>query len=98
MGRLLGGEDVFSALDSILDRINDLQQLVSSWSDNLSEDDGQRGPSSSTAASSSLDSPPLCPSSPSHIHLEVQHPEEVARSGKKGVEKGEMRSQPVRSR
>lgn len=102
VGRLLAGEDVFSALDSILERINDLQQLVSSWSDNLSEDDGQRGSSSSTAASSSLDSPPLCPSSPSHIHLEVQHPEEeVARSGKKGVENGEeheMRSQPIRSR
>lgn len=99
MGRLLAGEDVFSALDSILERINDLQQLVSSWSDNLSEDDGQTG--SSTAASSSLDSPPLCPSSPSHIHLEVQHPEEVARNGKKAVENGEeheMRSQPIRSR
>lgn len=101
VGRLLAGEDIFSALDSILERINDLQQLVSSWSDNLSEDDSQRCSSSSTAASSSLDSPPLCPSSPSHIHLEVQHPEEVARSGKKGMENGEeheMRSQPIRSR
>lgn len=104
VGHLLAGKDVFSALDSILERINDLQQLVSSWSDNLSEDDGQRGSSSSTAASSSLDSPPLCPSSPSHIHLEVQHPEEeeeVPGSGKKGVESGEeheMRSQPIRSR
>lgn len=97
----MAGEDVFSALDNILDRINDLQQLVSSWSDNLSEDDGQRGSSSSMAASSSLDSLPPCPSSPSHIHLEVQHPEEVARSGKKGTENGEeheMRSQPIRSR
>uniref|UniRef100_A0A3B4YQE4 Si:dkeyp-23e4.3 n=1 Tax=Seriola lalandi dorsalis TaxID=1841481 RepID=A0A3B4YQE4_SERLL len=55
-------EDVFSALDSVLERISDLQQLVSTWSENLSEDDCQRA------------SP--CPSSPSHIHLEVQEVEE----------------------
>lgn len=71
MNRLLAGEDVFSALDGILERINDLQQLVSSWSENLSEDDCQRG-----SASSSLGSPPLCPSSPSLMHLEVQHLDE----------------------
>lgn len=65
-------QDVFSALDGILERINDLQQLVSSWSENLSEDDCLRG----SAASSSLGSPPLCPSSPSLVHLEVQHPDE----------------------
>ncbi|XP_041807759.1 rho GTPase-activating protein 7 isoform X2 [Chelmon rostratus] len=89
VSRLLAGEDVLSALDSVLERISDLQQLVSTWSENLSEDDCQRG-SSSTASSSSTssssssqDSPAHgssaaspCPSSPSHIHLEVQHPEE----------------------
>uniref|UniRef100_A0A3P8S9I8 Si:dkeyp-23e4.3 n=1 Tax=Amphiprion percula TaxID=161767 RepID=A0A3P8S9I8_AMPPE len=58
--RLLAGEDVFLALDSVLERISNLQQLVSTWSENLSEDDCQRGSSSSS----------------SHIHLEVQHPEE----------------------
>lgn len=69
--RLLPGEDVFSALDGILERINDLQQLVSSWSDDLSEDDCHRG-----SASSSLGSPTLRPSSPSYVHLDVQHPDE----------------------
>ncbi|XP_039633567.1 rho GTPase-activating protein 7 isoform X2 [Perca fluviatilis] len=85
VSRLLAGEDVFSALDSVLERIGDLQQLVSTWSENLSEDDSQRGSSSSSpsspfsqdspAHSSSAASP--CPSSPSHIHLDVQHPEET---------------------
>ncbi|XP_035522181.1 rho GTPase-activating protein 7 isoform X2 [Morone saxatilis] len=91
VSRLLAGEDVFSALDSVLERISDLQQLVTTWSENLSEDDCQRGSSSSTSSSSSSassssshDSPTHgssaaspCPSSPSHIHLEVQHPEEA---------------------
>lgn len=69
MNHLLAGEDVFSALDGILERINDLQQLVSSWSENLSEDDCQRG-------SASSGSPSLSVSTPSLVHLEVQHPEE----------------------
>ncbi|XP_076607275.1 rho GTPase-activating protein 7 isoform X2 [Chaetodon auriga] len=88
VSRLLAGEDVLSALDSVLERISDLQQLVSTWSESLSEDDCQRGSSSSTSSSSSStsssqDSPAHgssaaspCPSSPSHIHLEVQQPEE----------------------
>lgn len=79
---MLAGEDVFSALDGILERINDLQQLVSSWSESLSEDDCQRG-----SASSSLGSPSCCPSSPSLVHLEVQRPdeeEEDERSCEKG--------------
>jgi len=78
----LAGEDVFSALDSVLERISDLQQLVTTWSENISEDDSQRGSSSSSTSSqdspahgSSAASP--CPSSPNHIHLEVQHPEEA---------------------
>ncbi|XP_061596578.1 rho GTPase-activating protein 7 isoform X2 [Cololabis saira] len=81
-GRLLSDEDVFAALDSVLARINDLQQLVTSLSENLSEDDCRRGSSASSPSSqdspargSSASSP--CPSSPSHIHLEVQHPEEA---------------------
>ncbi|KAK2828032.1 hypothetical protein Q5P01_019066 [Channa striata] len=84
VSRLLADEDVFSALDNVLERINNLQQLVSSWSENLSEDDSQRGSSSSSSSSSSSpssqDSPTRgssatspCPPSPSHIHLEVQH-------------------------
>ncbi|XP_070772995.1 rho GTPase-activating protein 7 [Enoplosus armatus] len=88
VSRLLAGEDVFSALDSVLERINDLQQLVSSWFENLSEDDCQGASSSSSpsssSSSSSQDSPAHgssttspCPSSPSHIRLEVQHPEET---------------------
>lgn len=76
---MLAGEDVFSALDSILEKISDLQQLVSSWSENLSEDDSQRTSSSSCsqdspAHGSSAASP--CPSSPRHINLEVQLSEE----------------------
>ncbi|XP_043997558.1 rho GTPase-activating protein 7 isoform X1 [Gambusia affinis] len=71
---LLADEDVFSALDGVLERISDLQQLVVSWSENISEDDCQRGSSSSSHDSPVHGSP--CPASPSHIHLEVQHPEE----------------------
>ncbi|KAI3373895.1 hypothetical protein L3Q82_022464, partial [Scortum barcoo] len=51
VSQLLRGEDVFSALDSILERISDLQQLVSTWSENLSEDDCQRGSTSSSSSS-----------------------------------------------
>uniref|UniRef100_A0A3B3U6P9 Si:dkeyp-23e4.3 n=1 Tax=Poecilia latipinna TaxID=48699 RepID=A0A3B3U6P9_9TELE len=71
---LLAGEDVFSALDGVLERISDLQQLVVSWSENISEDDCQRGSSSSSHDSPAHGSP--CPTSPNHIHLEVQLPEE----------------------
>ncbi|XP_034463379.1 rho GTPase-activating protein 7 [Hippoglossus hippoglossus] len=56
VNRLLAGEDVFSALDSVLERINNLQQLVSSWSEDLSEDDFQRGSSSSSSSSTSSSS------------------------------------------
>ncbi|XP_060912100.1 LOW QUALITY PROTEIN: rho GTPase-activating protein 7 [Labrus mixtus] len=87
VSHLLAGEDVFSALDGVLERISDLQQLVSAWSESLSEDEGPRGSSSSSSctspASSSHHSPAHgsspsspSPSSPSHIHLEVQRPEE----------------------
>lgn len=92
VNHLLAGEDVFSALDGILERINNLQQLVSSWSENLSEDDCQRG-----STSSSLGSPSL-------VHLEVQHPDEEEvgeRSCEKHLgdaEEQESRFQQARSR
>ncbi|XP_077361496.1 rho GTPase-activating protein 7 [Festucalex cinctus] len=86
VSRLLGGEDVFSALDTVLERINDLQQLVSTWTESLSEDDCQRDSSSASSSSTSScshDSPANGssaasphPSSPTHIHLEAQHSEE----------------------
>ncbi|XP_040907340.1 rho GTPase-activating protein 7 isoform X2 [Toxotes jaculatrix] len=105
VSRLLAAEDVFSALDSVLERISDLQQLVSTWSENLSS-------SSSSSSSSSPEDSPVncssaaspCPSSPSHIHLEVQHPEEEekeAESGEKVPVNGEepkSRSPQPRSR
>lgn len=75
LSRLLDGEDVFSALDSVLERISRLQQLVSSWSESLSEDKCQRGSSPSSSFSSSSSSQDS-PSSPSHIHLEVQRSKE----------------------
>lgn len=91
---LLGGEDVFSALDGVLERIGELQQLVVSWSENMSEDDCPRGSSSSShdspAHGSSAPSP--CPSPPSHIHLEVQHPEEDG--SEKAAEESETGGSP----
>ncbi|XP_028277507.1 rho GTPase-activating protein 7 isoform X2 [Parambassis ranga] len=103
VSRLLAGEDIFSALDSVLERISDLQQLVCSWSENLSEDNSQRGSSSSSSSSSSSQDSPAhgstaaspCPSSPSHIHLEVQHPEEAE---KEPVNDGEAESRSARPR
>ncbi|KAA8586498.1 hypothetical protein FQN60_000334 [Etheostoma spectabile] len=78
-------DNVPDDLQLVLERIGDLQQLVSTWSENLSEDDSQRGSSSSLPSSPfSQDSPgnsssaaSPCPSSPSDIHLDVQHPEET---------------------
>ncbi|XP_071362144.1 rho GTPase-activating protein 7 isoform X2 [Trachinotus anak] len=109
VSRLLADEDVFSALDSVLERISDLQQLVSTWSENLSEDDCQRGPSSSSSSSSSSQDSPVpcssaaspCPSSPSHIHLEVQHPEEVEEEEEEeaeGCEKVSVNEEEPKSR
>lgn len=53
---------MFSALDSVLERISDLQQLVSSWAEDLSEDELPQ------------DSPVPSPSSLSHIDLDVHQP------------------------
>ncbi|KAM8835788.1 rho GTPase-activating protein 7 [Synchiropus picturatus] len=52
---LLDHQDVSSALDSVLERISGLQQLLSSWSDELSEEDGLRG--DDLSSSSSLEEP-----------------------------------------
>lgn len=60
-------DDVFSALDSVMERICDLQQLVTSWTDKLSED-GDSDFSHSGSPS---------PSSLTDIHLEIKEPEET---------------------
>ncbi|XP_018584149.1 rho GTPase-activating protein 7 isoform X1 [Scleropages formosus] len=59
-------DDVFSALDNVMERINGLQQLVSTWAEKLS-DEGD--------LDSANDSASPCPSSPKDIHLEVKKPE-----------------------
>ncbi|MEQ2310686.1 hypothetical protein AMECASPLE_011647 [Ameca splendens] len=93
---LMADEDVFSALDGVLERISDLQQLVVSWSENISEDDCQRGSSSSShnspAPGSSAPSP--CSSYPSHIHLDVQHPEEEEGCSEKVTEESKISESP----
>lgn len=63
-------DDVFSALDSVMERICDLQQLVTSWTDKLSED--------GDSDFSHSDSP--SPSSLTDIHLEIKDPEETDES------------------
>ncbi|XP_029375179.1 rho GTPase-activating protein 7 isoform X2 [Echeneis naucrates] len=105
VSRLLANEDVFSALDSVLETISNLQQMVSAWSENLSEDDRQRGSSSSSSSSSTRDSPAhcpsaasLCPSSPSHIHLEMQHPEAEEAEEEESCEKAPANRKEVKSR
>nr|XP_023700561.1 rho GTPase-activating protein 7-like isoform X2 [Paramormyrops kingsleyae] len=56
-------DDVFSALDNVMERINGLQQLVSTWAEKLS-DEGD--------LDSANDSASPCPSSPTDIHLEIK--------------------------
>ncbi|KAK2872957.1 hypothetical protein Q8A67_022854 [Cirrhinus molitorella] len=58
-------DDVFLALDSVMERICGLQQLVTSWTDKLSED-GDSDFSHSGSPS---------PSSLTDIHLEIKEPE-----------------------
>ncbi|KAF6739525.1 Rho GTPase-activating protein 7 [Oryzias melastigma] len=84
VSQLLAGEDVFSALDSVLERISDLQQLVSLWSEDVCRESSRTGSSHDSSTRS-------CPSSPSHIHLEVQRPEE-AESSRKIPEEPKTRS------
>ncbi|XP_063059734.1 rho GTPase-activating protein 7 isoform X2 [Engraulis encrasicolus] len=57
-------EDVFRALDCVMERINSLQQLVSTWADKLSED-GDSDFSNHSSSSPSLND----------IHLEIKEPE-----------------------
>lgn len=59
-------DDVFSALDSVMERITGLQQLVTSWTDKLPED----GDSDFSHSNSNSDSP--SPSSLTDIHLEIK--------------------------
>ncbi|TRY93119.1 hypothetical protein DNTS_007759 [Danionella cerebrum] len=68
-------DDVFSALDSVMERICDLQQLVTSWTDKMSED-GDSDFSHSCSPS---------PSSLTDIHLEIDEPEEA---GEAALEEG----------
>ncbi|CDQ71065.1 unnamed protein product [Oncorhynchus mykiss] len=62
-GEISENDDVFSALDSVMERIIGLQQLVNTWTDKLLEDGESETKRHST--------PSPCPSSSSnHIHLE----------------------------
>ncbi|XP_062867394.1 rho GTPase-activating protein 7 isoform X2 [Trichomycterus rosablanca] len=60
-------DDVFSALDSVMERISGLQELVTSWTEKLSED----GDSDFSHPSSPS------PSSLNDIHLEIKEPSEA---------------------
>ncbi|XP_066502554.1 rho GTPase-activating protein 7 isoform X2 [Hoplias malabaricus] len=64
-------DDVFSALDSVMERISGLQQLVTSWTEKLSED----GDSDFSHCSSPS------PSSLTDIHLEIKEPSETDQNG-----------------
>ncbi|KAM9451180.1 rho GTPase-activating protein 7 isoform 2-T2 [Clarias gariepinus] len=66
-------DDVFSALDSIMERITDLQQLVTSWTDKL-PDDGDSDFSHSNSSS---------PSSLTDIHLEIKEQSETDQNDQK---------------
>lgn len=66
-------DDVFSALDSVMERISGLQQLVSSWTDKLPED--------GDSDFSHSDSP--SPSSLTDIHLEIKEQSETDQTGPK---------------
>ncbi|MCJ8740539.1 hypothetical protein PDJAM_G00060110 [Pangasius djambal] len=66
-------DDVFSALDSVMERITGLQQLVTSWTDKLPED-GDSDFSHSNSPS---------PSSLNDIHLEIKEQSETDQTGPK---------------
>ncbi|XP_056140338.1 LOW QUALITY PROTEIN: rho GTPase-activating protein 7 [Lampris incognitus] len=68
VSRLMSDEEILSALDSVMTKINDLQQLVSSW----------------TPLPRAPHPPPLslpCLSSLDHIHLDVQGPDDGGEHG-----------------
>ncbi|KAI1903561.1 hypothetical protein AGOR_G00028450 [Albula goreensis] len=71
----IGDDDVFSALDNVMERISGLQQLVTTWTEKLSDD----GDSDSANNSASP-----CPSSPNDIHLEIKKHEEADPSTSEG--------------
>ncbi|KAJ8385418.1 hypothetical protein AAFF_G00189440 [Aldrovandia affinis] len=71
----IGEDDVFSALDNVMERISGLQQLVTTWTESLS-DDGD----SDSANNSALP----CLSSPNDIHLEIKKHEEADHSMSEG--------------
>ncbi|XP_066572552.1 rho GTPase-activating protein 7 isoform X2 [Amia ocellicauda] len=64
----MGDDDVFTELESIMEPMNGLQQLLSKWTEKLSDD----GDSDFTNDSTSP-----CPSSPNEIHLEIKKHEEA---------------------
>lgn len=66
-------DDVFSALDSVMESITGLQQLVTSWTDKLPED----------GDSDFSQSNPPSPSSLTDIHLEIKEQSETDQTGPK---------------
>ncbi|KAJ0061447.1 hypothetical protein NL108_001633 [Boleophthalmus pectinirostris] len=75
----LGSEEVFSALDRVLERITDLQQQVSSWTQDLSEDQDEDSNQDS--------SPDHSPESTDLTHHMDQEPEEEQRPGEEQDER-----------
>ncbi|XP_071025552.1 rho GTPase-activating protein 7-like isoform X1 [Oncorhynchus clarkii lewisi] len=81
-GEISENDDVFSALDSVMERIIGLQQLVNTWTDKLLED------GESETKRHSTHSP--CPSSSSnHIHLEVKEAEDLGPGAMEGEGEGD---------
>lgn len=66
-------DDVFSALDNVMERINGLQQLVTSWTDKLPEDEDSDLSHSNSPSPSSL----------TDIHLEIKEQSETDQTGPK---------------
>ncbi|KAJ8348423.1 hypothetical protein SKAU_G00270120 [Synaphobranchus kaupii] len=65
---VIGDDDVFSALDSVMERISSLQQLVTTWTERLS-DDGDSDSANNTGSPR--------PPSPNDVHLEIKNHEEA---------------------
>lgn len=64
-------DDVFSALDGVMERISSLQHLVAVWSEGLSDE----AEADSDSAHNSDSAP--CPPSPKDIYLEIEKPWEA---------------------
>ncbi|XP_044309549.1 rho GTPase-activating protein 7-like [Varanus komodoensis] len=62
----VGDDDVFTELDSVVEHVNGLRQLVRQWTEKFSDD----GDSDSASPSTGSLSP--CPLSPKEIHLEIK--------------------------